>query len=132
MLVPVVRVCAWCHLFLGLKPPLQRWTVTHGICPACRDRFSAGPGEPARAAGTLVVSEDPLGVEAAGELIGRAAYPTVLLADRRRSDRRRAAVPVSVERRRGDRRAAPPPSWARGYAFVESATDPDLAGLILG
>jgi hypothetical protein len=132
MLTAVVRVCAWCRLFLGLKGPLQRWTVTHGICPACRDRFGAGPFEPARAAGTLVVSEDPLGVEAAGELIGRAAHPTVVLADRRRGDRRRAAVQVSLERRRGDRRAPPPASWARGYFFVESATDPELADLILG
>ena len=128
----MVRVCAWCHLFLGLKPPLQRWTVTHGICPACRDRFGEGPCEPAHAAGTLVVAEDPLGAEAAGELIGRAAHPTVVVADRRRGERRRANVPVATERRRGDRRAAPPASWARGYAFVESAPDPELAGLILG
>jgi hypothetical protein len=80
----------------------------------------------------LVVSGDPLGMEAASELIGRAAYPLVLLADRRRADRRRAGVHVPVERRRVDRRAAPPASWARGYVVVESATDPELAALTLG
>jgi hypothetical protein len=128
----MVRVCAWCHLFLGLKRPLQRWTLTHGICPACRDRFGVGPFGPPSAAGTLVVSGDPLGVEAASELIGRAAYPTVLLADRRRGDRRRTVVRVAVERRRGDRRATPPVTWARGYAVVDAATDPELAALTLG
>jgi hypothetical protein len=80
----------------------------------------------------LVVSEDPLGVEAASELIGRAGNPMVLLADRRRADRRQKRVPFAEERRRGDRRAVPPASWAQGYVVVDSATDLELAALTLG
>jgi hypothetical protein len=80
----------------------------------------------------LVISEDPLGIQAASELIGRAAFPMVLFADRRRADRREKRVPVAVERRRGDRRAAPPASWARGYVVVESTIDRELAALTLG
>jgi hypothetical protein len=71
-------------------------------------------------------------MEAASELIGRAAYPMVLLADRRRADRRHKRVPVSVERRRGERRAVPPASWAHGYVVVEAAIDQELATLTLG
>jgi hypothetical protein len=128
----MVRVCAWCCLFIGLKRPLQRWTVTHGICASCLDRFPAGPSGVTTATETTIVAQDPLGIEAASELIGRAAYPVVLLADRRRADRRRRQLTVAFERRRGDRRAAPPASWAHGYVVVESATDPELAALTLG
>jgi hypothetical protein len=80
----------------------------------------------------LIVSQDPLGIEAASELIGRAGHPMVLLADRRRADRRYKRVQVTVERRRGDRRAVPPASWAEGYVVVDSATDLELAALTLG
>jgi hypothetical protein len=80
----------------------------------------------------LIVAQDPLGVEAASELIGRAAYPMVLLTDRRRGDRRRKRRQVTVERRRGDRRAVPPASWAQGYVAVDAETDLELAALTLG
>jgi hypothetical protein len=80
----------------------------------------------------LIVSQDPLGFEAASELIGRAWYPMVLLADRRRADRRQSRVPAAVERRRGDRRAAPPASWTHGYVVVDPATDLEVAALALG
>jgi hypothetical protein len=128
----MVRVCAWCCLFIGLKQPVQRWTVTHGICASCRERFPAGPSGITAATETMIVSQDPLGIEAASELIGRAAYRVALLADRRRGDRRRRPVTVAVERRRSDRRAVPPASWTRGYVVIESATDPELAALTLG
>jgi hypothetical protein len=128
----VVRVCAWCCRFIGLKRPLQRWTVTHGICASCQERFPLGPSGVPTATGMLIVSQDPLGIEAASELIGRAAYPMVLLADRRHAGRRHKRVPVTVERRRGDRRAAPPESWAKGYVVVDAAIDQELAALTLG
>jgi hypothetical protein len=128
----MVRVCAWCCLFIGLKRPVQRWTVTHGICASCRDRFPAGPSGITAATEMIIVSQDPLGIEAASELIGRAAYPVALVADRRRGDRRRRQVTVAVERRQGARRAVPPASWTRGYVVVESAIDSELAALTLG
>ena len=130
----MVRICSCCRLFLGLKSPVERWTVTHGVCEACRERFQLGAsGRVAMETATLIVSNDPIGVEAASALIGRAVYPMVVLADRRRGDRRRRRTPVPVERRRGDRRTAPPASWARGYVVVETSTpDPELVALTLG
>jgi hypothetical protein len=130
--VAVVRVCAWCCRFTGLKRPLQRWTVTHGICASCHERFPLGPSGVPTATGMLIISQDSLGIEAASELIGRAAYPMVLIADRRRADRRRKRVQVTVERRQGDRRAVPPASWAQGYVVVDAAPDLELAALTLG
>jgi hypothetical protein len=123
----VVRVCAWCRVFLGLKRPVQRWTVTHGICPSCSERFALGPaGIPEAASQVLVVSEDPLGLEAASALLGRATCPTFVLTDRRRVDRRRKNRPVPTDRRGGDRRAPLPASWADGYLVVESTASLEL------
>jgi hypothetical protein len=38
-----IRVCAWCGLSLpgdGAMPePAARSSISHGICPACRDEF---------------------------------------------------------------------------------------------
>lgn len=38
-----IRVCAWCDLSLpgdGAVPaPAGRSSISHGICPACRDEF---------------------------------------------------------------------------------------------
>lgn len=38
-----IRVCAWCGLSLpggdGTTQPAGNPSVTHGICPACRDEF---------------------------------------------------------------------------------------------
>ena len=127
----MVRVCAWCRLFLGLKRPVDRWVVTHGICPRCQSRLGAG-GVPPTAdppSGLLVVSGDPMGMEAAARLIGRSGDPVMCVADRRRSERRRRQIPVAVERRRAARRTPTPASWADGYVLVESAQDREIAAL---
>jgi hypothetical protein len=79
--------------------------------------------------GILVVSGDPMGLEAAARLIGRSGHPVMCVADRRRSERRRRQIPVSVERRRSDRRTPPPASWADGYVLVDSALDHEIAAL---
>jgi hypothetical protein len=34
-------VCSYCRKDLGTKPPLADSSVTHGMCPACADHFSA-------------------------------------------------------------------------------------------
>ena len=31
----MVKVCAWCERFLGIKEPVENPTVTHGICQPC-------------------------------------------------------------------------------------------------
>jgi hypothetical protein len=133
----VVRVCAWCCRFLGLKRPVQRWTVTHGICPSCAERVARrAPGTAPSTAQVLVVSRDPLGVEAASALLGRATSPMSLLIDRRRTDRRRKHRPTPTDRRGDDRRAPPPASWADGYLVVESTAsleiERELTALALG
>jgi hypothetical protein len=131
----MVRVCAWCRVFLGLKRPLDRWVVTHGMCPKCQTRWSSDSSfdsdPPAR---LLVVSRDPIGLEAAGQLIAQAGQPMILLADRRRAyrDRRHRTVPVSLDRRRTDRRALPPATWADGYVYLEPALTAEMVSIVLG
>lgn len=29
------RICAYCKVSMGQKPPLENTSETHGICPAC-------------------------------------------------------------------------------------------------
>ncbi len=130
----MLRVCAWCRLFLGLKRPLDRWEMTHGICRECEARFNTPPGPflMATAPRILIVARDPIALEAAGELVARAGHSVRVLADRRQGDRRRRQLPVAVDRRRGDRRAAPPESWARGYLVIDPAADPEIAALAVG
>jgi hypothetical protein len=80
----------------------------------------------------LVVSRDPIGLEAAGSLIARAGHSMLVVADRRRSDRRWRRVPVLFDRRRGERRAPPPDSWRDGYVLIEPIAYPETADLVLG
>ena len=35
----MVRVCAWCQKFIGLKPGGGLNGVTHGICKSCMTEF---------------------------------------------------------------------------------------------
>jgi hypothetical protein len=132
----MVRVCAWCRRFLGLKRPLDRWDLTHSICGPCEDRLtaprlpSAIEPPPTR---ILIVSKDPMGLDAAGQLIARAGHSVLVIADRRHSDRRsRRATATRDERRRVDRRARPPASWERGYVIIEPVSDQEISQLVLG
>jgi hypothetical protein len=127
----MVRVCAWCRLFLGLKRPVDRWVVTHGICPRCQSHLDVAgvPPDADPPRGILVVAGDPMGLEAAARLIGRSGPPVMCVADRRRSERRRRQVPVAVERRRAVRRTPPPASWADGYVLVDAVLDHEIAAL---
>ena len=128
----MVRVCAWCRLFLGLKRPLAKWEMTHGVCQTCVDQLTAGRdgGVSAVSRTVLVVSRDPIGLKAAGKVIGGAGYPMALVADRRLSERRARNIPVALDRRRGgDRRASPPATWTHGYVLIESSVEPEIAAL---
>ena len=33
--------CSWCQKDMGVKPPLEDNRISHGICPACRDKLLA-------------------------------------------------------------------------------------------
>jgi hypothetical protein len=127
----VVRVCGWCGLFLGLKRPVDRWELTHGICRSCECKLDTAlrPSPTVATPRMLVVSRDPIGLEAAGKLIARVGHSILVVADRRHSDRRWRRVRVPAEQRRADRRAAPPASWTDGYVLVEPVADPELAEL---
>jgi hypothetical protein len=132
----MVRVCAWCRRFLGLKRPLDRWDMTHSICGWCEPRLtaprplSATEPPPTR---ILIVSGDPMGLDAAGQLIARAGDSVLVIADRRHSDRReRRRTSPRDERRRVDRRARPPASWDRGYVIIEPDFDQEIAQVVLG
>ena len=38
-LLPLVIKCAWCGKYLGEKEPYEDKSVTHGICPECREKY---------------------------------------------------------------------------------------------
>lgn len=38
-LLPLVVKCAWCGKYLGEKEPYEDKSVTHGICPECREKY---------------------------------------------------------------------------------------------
>jgi len=107
---PVIRVCGWCRLFLGVKPPFSEWAVTHGICVPCQTRLLADHGAepPARPASPnfliLARRAPPLAAHLALPVL---AYwePTLVLWDRRARDRQDTASVLEPERRREDRRA---------------------------
>jgi len=60
----MIRQCAWCCRVLGLIPPLEDDSVTHGLCPECHrkllDTQQAGLLQPNRqdsARGTILPVE---------------------------------------------------------------------------
>ena len=114
----MIRVCAWCRLFLGLKAPYQNWQVTHTICLPClsRVRRDVPVTRDTSAVRTLIVArgEYALDAKTARELAG-SGPPTVVLIDRRRNERRRFATAVMPDQRRDDRRTSPPASWRQGF-----------------
>jgi hypothetical protein len=39
----VTTRCAWCGILLGVKEPFADESTTHGICPACAERYCGVP-----------------------------------------------------------------------------------------
>lgn len=111
----MIRVCAWCGLFIGVKSPFHAWEVTHGICAPCRARLEgvgvAEPLPPPRA--LLILShrappgDGPLTLPP--EVY---ATPTAVL-----WDRRMAEVATRAEYRGEDRRA-PGSELTQGWMLV--------------
>jgi hypothetical protein len=77
---------------------------------------------------TLILSRDGFALDAktALELAG-SGPPTLVLVDRRHSERRRLATAVSPDHRRNDRRTPPPASWRRGFLLRWPAAVPETA-----
>lgn len=42
----MIVICAWCGDFLREKEPLEDRTVSHGICPGCSEKATAGCDTP--------------------------------------------------------------------------------------
>jgi hypothetical protein len=126
----MIRVCAWCRLFLGLSPPYGGWELTHTICLPCRSRLGQEPppAHEASAMRTLIVAREGYALDArtALELAGPSP-PTLVLVDRRRTERRRIATAVGPDRRRDDRRTSPPATWRRGFMLRRPAAVPETA-----
>jgi len=108
----VIRVCAWCNLFLGLKAPVHDWRVTHGICESCRAHVESDCQIVPPPSGPLLIlsRRPPPGSEPFGlppEIV--AARPTVRL------DRRGVDLTQRSAYRGPDRRApgsdVPPRGW---------------------
>jgi hypothetical protein len=118
----MIRVCAWCRLFLGLTPPHGKWDLTHTICPPCRSRLrqEVAPALDSSAVRTLIVSPHGFALDSrtALELAG-SDLPTLVLVDRRRSER------CGVE----DRRASAPTSWRRGFIWRNPVAVPETVPL---
>ena len=130
----MIRVCAWCRLFLGLKAPYGTWELTHTICSPCgRSRLGreAPPAYDASAMRTLIVAQSGYALDAktALELAG-SSPPTLVLVDRRRTERRRVATAIWPDRRRDDRRTSPPASWRRGFMMRWPVAVPATADFV--
>lgn len=100
----MVRVCAWCERYLGVKEsPGTEAAVTHGICATCLHTKEWAADAP-----TLVVSRTREDLAPVLQALLRPADLRVVV-DRRRGERRQrpSGAEVEPERRRGpDRRRA--------------------------
>lgn len=92
----MVRICAWCHRYLGIKHSHQGG-ISHGICAPCaaRQHWKEAP--------VLVVSPELKHVVPVLQELLRGKPEIQIVVERRNGDRRNG-----VERRRGPRAHASP------------------------
>ena len=98
----MVRVCAWCERYLGVKDS-ETISVTHGICAPCltRQEWADPP--------TLIVSREREGLLQLFRTLLRGAPEIEIIVDRRVAQRRRRACapetpPPGLSPRGPDRR----------------------------
>jgi hypothetical protein len=102
----MVRVCAWCQRYLGIKHPHQGG-ISHGICRTCaaRQQWKQAP--------VLVVSPELEHVLPVLEELLRGKPEIRVVLDRRGGERRNAAERRKAKRRpdvpRNDRRKGDDP-----------------------
>jgi hypothetical protein len=103
----MVLVCAWCSRFLGMKEPLERVELSHGICHICSVRLNwvDEEGLTRRGIPTLVVGKSRKDLVPLLKDLLRAVPEIRITIDRRERERRgqtpSGSFPVS---RTGDRR----------------------------
>jgi hypothetical protein len=96
----MVRVCAWCERYLGVKDS-EGISITHGICAPCLTR-QEWPEAP-----TLVLSRERESLLPVFRSLLRGAPEIQIIVDRRLAQRRRredTPVPPGGNRRGPDRR----------------------------
>ena len=105
----MVLVCAWCSRFLGMKDPLERIELSHGICHICSVRLNwiDEEGLTRRGVPTLVVGKSRKDLLPLLTDVLRAVPEIRITLDRREGERRSriegGAFPVSrtSDRRKG-------------------------------
>jgi hypothetical protein len=97
----MVRVCAWCERYLGVKDS-ETISITHGICAPCltRQEWADAP--------TLILSREREPLLPLFRSLLRGAPEIQIIVDRRVAQRRRGcpepAPPPGAPRRGSDRR----------------------------
>src|SRR5215510_10405950 len=118
----MIRVCAWCRIFLGVKPPFSRWVVTHGICGLCQTMLGRSaadlPSRP-RPRNILILSRQAPPVTAHLSLPGRAYLEPVLVLWDRRVRLSHADDPGIPKPDRRDRHTAGAVRMTHGFLFIE-------------
>lgn len=118
-------MCAWCQQegksgLLRIREPIDDPAETHGICERHQQAiFEAFPSTsfPTTRWLFIVPARDPARYQHLVQLLHDVAGATVI-ADRRRSERRRGGIRPAEERRRLDRRVRRPEINSLGYALV--------------
>lgn len=102
-MLAIIRVCAWCALFMGVKLPLERWEMTHGICRPCclRGDVWVSPPSVRGQPRSLLILPRRVPPVSAHLAIPALAYlePTTVIWDRRYGDRRQGGKAATPERR---------------------------------
>jgi len=96
----MVKVCAWCQRFMGLKEPLEEPVVTHGICGICSLRQQLGEMP------TVVIAREQAHALPVFEGLLTGSPEIRVVVDRRQGERRRGthAPGRHADRRRADDR----------------------------
>jgi len=117
----MIRACGWCRLFLGIKPPLHLWAVTHGLCRRCQAELQGSASATTPSPRALLILARKAPPVAAHLALPALAYlePTAIVWDRRHGARRGTPQRREDERRQGDRRAAGASLWSRSSLFVQ-------------
>jgi len=105
----MVLICAWCSRYLGMKDPLERVSLTHGICRICSARLQLVEGSPVRQSletPTLVISRGRRDFLPVVQDLLQLLPEIRITLDRRVGERRREhrGEPPHDQRRAGDRR----------------------------
>jgi hypothetical protein len=107
----VIRVCAWCNRFQGLRPPYGRPEITHGLCATCEAMVRGGraaTADAARAHYVVVIDRDrPDLLSKLTRWVAPWTDQVTVVADRRVCERRAVPRPDTQDRRSRGARVSP-------------------------